>query len=227
MACIHIVEDDASIRELIRVTLQSGGFEAHVFESGEDFLAGYPANKEKIDLILLDIMLLGIDGLEVFRRLQNMGSSIPVIFLTAKNTEIDKVTGLDMGADDYIAKPFGVLELIARVNATLRRTQKAHAADLKTGVLKMDLSRRKVYVNGKAVDLTYKEFEMLRYFVLNEEIVLTRDQFLNKIWDVETDIETRTVDMHVKTLRAKLGAAGKYIKTVRSVGYVFSAAEVE
>jgi two-component system alkaline phosphatase synthesis response regulator PhoP len=226
MACIHIVEDDASIRELIRVTLQSGGFEVNAFGSGEDFLAGYPANKEKIDLILLDIMLLGMDGLEVFRRLQNMGSSIPVIFLTAKNTEIDKVTGLDMGADDYIAKPFGVLELIARVNATLRRT-KTHAADLKTGLLKMNLPKRKVYVNGKAVDLTYKEFEMLRYFVLNKEIVLTRDQFLDKVWDVETDIETRTVDMHVKTLRSKLGAAGKYIKTVRSVGYVFSSAEVE
>jgi len=226
MAVIHVVEDDASVRELIRVTLQSGGFEAKTFASGEDFLEDYSAGNVEADLILLDIMLPGIDGLEVFRRLQKSGTVAPVIFLTAKNTEIDKVTGLDMGADDYIAKPFGVLELIARVKAALRRRRKRQPAAMKAGLVTIDISKRKVCVDESTIELTYKEFEMLRYFMLNEGIVLTRDQFLNQIWNVETEIETRTVDMHVKTLRAKLGPASGYIKTVRNVGYLFSASEV-
>ncbi|HBU12662.1 MAG TPA: DNA-binding response regulator [Clostridiales bacterium] len=223
MAVIHVVEDDASVRELIRVTLQSGGFDVRAFASGEDFLASH---NNEADLILLDIMLPGIDGLAVLKRLQNMGCEIPVILLTARNTEIDKVTGLDMGASDYIAKPFGVLELIARVKAALRRTHKP-SDEIQAGIVSLNLSKRKAYVNGLAATLTYKEFEMLHLFMRNEGIVLTRDRFLDKIWGVETGIETRTVDVHIKTLRAKLGAAGKYIKTVRNVGYVFSPAEVE
>jgi two-component system alkaline phosphatase synthesis response regulator PhoP len=227
MAHIHIVEDDASVRELICCTLGSAGFKTTSYESGEAFLDAYASAERDIDLVLLDIMLPGMDGLTVFKKLKSLGCKSPVIFLTARNTEIDKVVGLDMGADDYISKPFGVLELIARVKAALRRTRKDQPADLRSGCIKMDIAKRRVYADGTGIDLTFKEFEMLRYFMLNEGIVLSRDQFLNKIWNTSTEIETRTVDMHVKTLRAKLGGAGSYIKTVRNVGYVFSLTEVD
>lgn len=225
MALIYIVEDDASVRELIRYTLQSAEFEVQAFESGENFLQAMEEAKDRVELVLLDIMLPGISGLEVFGKLQSAGYKIPVIFLTAKNTEIDKVTGLEMGADDYIAKPFGVLELIARVKAALRRTHGHKTTDLRAGIVRMNLAKRKAYVAEQEVPLTYKEFEMLHYLMANEGIVLSREQFLNRIWDAAGSIETRTVDMHIKTLRAKLGQAGACIKTVRSVGYLFSSTE--
>ncbi len=221
MALIHIVEDDNSVRELICCALKSAGFEVESFASGEDFLSARGSGATP-GLLLLDIMLPGMDGLTLFSRIKNEGPIPPVIFLTAKNSEIDKVTGLNMGADDYIAKPFGVLELIARVNASLRRVGRGNAGGLAAGAIKMDLDGRKVSVYGEAAGLTYKEFEMLRLFMQNPNVVISRDSFLNSIWGVEAQIETRTVDMHVKTLRAKLKSAGSYIKTVRNVGYEFS-----
>ena len=220
MAHIVIVEDDASVRELIRCTLSSAGFETEAYESAESFLEGFESREKSPQLLLLDIMLPGMDGTELFRRLKNAGAEIPAIFLTAKNTEIDKVTGLEMGADDYIAKPFGVLELIARVKAVLRRAVK-DTDHLCAGLVRLDVAGRSVRVGEEKVALTYKEFEMLRCFMQNKGIVLTRDKLLNEIWGVEADIETRTVDMHVKTLRKKIGPAGGYIKTVRGVGYEF------
>ncbi len=221
MGHICIVEDDASVRELICCTLRSAGFEYKAYENGESFLADYETERAEVELALLDIMLPGMDGLEVFRIMRNMEPGARAIFLTAKDTEIDRVTGLDLGADDYLGKPFGVLELIARVKAVLRRSQRTEGGELKAGVISMDAASRKVYVSGEKAELTYKEFEVLRYLMQNEGIVLSRDSFLSNIWGVDVEIETRTVDMHIKTLREKLGAAGKYIKTVRSVGYEF------
>ena len=176
--------------------------------------------------ILLDIMLPGIDGFETLRRLREKEDfAVPVIFLTARTTEVDKVSGLNQGADDYITKPFGVLELIARVNAVIRRagqrTGKPGTQAMEQGGLVMDTTGHILYVDGKKTELTYKEFEMLRYFMKNAGMVLTREMLLNKIWGIEADIETRTVDMHIKTLRKKLGRCGDYIKTVRGVGYRF------
>lgn len=221
MALIHIVEDDVSVRELICCTLDSAGFEVEAFESSEEFLARDGGDEP--DLLLLDIMLPGMDGTGLLDLLRRRGVDTPAIFLTAKNTEIDKVTGLNMGADDYISKPFGVLELIARVKAVMRRAKKGAAGgELRAGAIKMDVGGRKVYVDGTAIELTYKEFEMLRHFMDNPNVVISRDNFLSSIWGVDTQIETRTVDMHVKTLRAKLGRAGGYIKTVRNVGYEFA-----
>lgn len=221
MAHICIVEDDASVRELICCTLRSAGFEYKSYESGEAFLKEYASEKKNVELVLLDIMLPGMNGYEVLEKIRNMGGDTKVIFLTAKDTELDKVAGLDMGADDYVGKPFGVLELIARVKAVLRRTVKAGNTTLQAGILKIDTAARKVYVNLQRVELTYKEFELLHYMMTNEGIVISRDSFLSRIWGVDADIETRTVDMHIKTLREKLGVAGSYIKTVRGIGYEF------
>lgn len=223
MAYIAVVEDDASVRELILCTLRSAGFAVEAYERGEDFLEQY-GKREEPDAILLDIMLPGIDGFEIFRRLSSQsGFDSPVIFLTARTTEVDKVSGLNLGADDYITKPFGVLELIARVNAVIRRcgrsAQPQQAIEL--GGLKMDISAHTLYVDGEKTELTYKEFEILYYFMRNPSLVLTREMLLNEIWGIDTDIETRTVDMHIKTLRQKIGRCGKHIKTVRGVGYRF------
>lgn len=225
MAYIAVVEDDASVRELIVCTLKSAGFEVEPYACGEDFLKQYGEGQE-IQAILLDIMLPGIDGFEVFKRLnaQN-GFNIPVIFLTARTTEVDKVLGLDLGADDYITKPFGVLELIARVKAVIRRAKKDAANKgrqvLVFDGLEMDVAAHVVHVDGKKTDLTYKEFEVLRYLMCNAKMVLTREMLLDEIWGIDMDIETRTVDMHIKTLRQKIGRCGDYIKTVRGVGYRF------
>ncbi|MEG2624849.1 MAG: response regulator transcription factor [Christensenella sp.] len=224
MAYIAVVEDDAAVRELIVCTLKSADFDTRAYECGEEFLKDYAANAQP-QVILLDIMLPGIDGFEVFKRLNAQeGFNVPVIFLTARTTEIDKVSGLNAGADDYITKPFGVLELIARVKAVMRRSQKASTEKLSimtAGELKLDIIEHTLYVNGEKTELTYKEFELLRYFMKNAKIVLTREMLLNEIWGIDADIETRTVDMHIKTLRQKIGRCGEYIKTVRGVGYRF------
>ncbi len=222
MPYIGIIEDDDSVRELIRCTLLSAGFETLVYESAELFLEDLKQQENNFSLLMVDIMLPGMSGIEMFKRLKNAGVTIPVIFLTAKNTEIDKVTGLEMGAEDYISKPFGVLELIARVKVVLRRAVNTKNSDmLKAGIIRLDVASHSVYVNEEKVTLTYKEFEMLKYFMKNEGIVLTRDKILNEVWNIDADIETRTVDMHIKTLRQKIGEASNYIKTIRSVGYEF------
>lgn len=217
---IFCVEDDGNIRELVVYTLETTGFEARGFEDGASF---FKALAEKLpELILLDIMLPGTDGMEVLKKLKMSArtKNIPVIMLTAKGTEYDKVMGLDAGADDYVTKPFGMMELISRIKAVLRRTRKKTEMDRnKIGGICMDKKKHEVTVNGAAVALTLKEFELLRLLMENRNIVLTRDRLLEEIWGYDFDGETRTVDVHVRTLRQKLGAEGERIETVRGVGY--------
>lgn len=223
---IYLVEDDNNIRELVIYTLNSTGFEAAGFERPSEF---YAALKEKLpELILLDIMLPEEDGLSILERLkrQDRTRDIPVIMLTAKGSEIDKVKGFEKGADDYIAKPFGMMELVARVKARLRgRTAVKEQSEYTVGPLYVCPDKHIVTVNGKSTALTLKEFEMLCMLLKNRNVVLTRDQILNKIWGYSFDGESRTVDVHVRTLRQKLGEAGDLIETVRGIGYKISGEE--
>ena len=217
---IYCVEDDAGIRELVVYTLQNTGMEARGFADGTALFSAL--RNEKPDLILLDIMLPGEDGISILRRLRSLPdtAAFPVILLTAKNTEYDKVIGLDSGADDYIPKPFGMMELVSRVRALLRRTEPEQRADTcDAGPIHVDLNRHMVTVDGNAVTLTFKEFELLCYLMENKGMVLTRDQLLSKIWGYDFDGETRTVDVHIRTLRQKLGEASRCIETIRGVGY--------
>ena len=217
---IYLVEDDNSIRELVIYTLQTTGFEAKGFACAKDFWN--EMKKEEPSLVLLDIMLPDEDGLSILRKLRDSGhtSRLPVIMLTAKGTEYDKVIGLDSGADDYIPKPFGMMELISRVKALLRRTEPERRGGIRTlGSVTVNLDKHTVTVKDEPVALTYKEFELLCYLMENEGIVLTRDQLLSKIWGYDFDGETRTVDVHIRTLRQKLGSASGYIETIRGVGY--------
>jgi len=218
---IYLVEDDDSIRELVSYTLRSTGFETQGFACAKDFWEAVRA--ELPSLVLLDIMLPDEDGLSILRRLRDNArtSKLPVIMLTAKGTEYDKVVGLDAGADDYIPKPFGMMELVSRVRALLRRAEPAQVRPvrLQIGPIEADLEKHTVKVNGAPVTLTYKEFELLVYLMENEGIVLTRDRLLSKLWGYDFDGETRTVDVHIRTLRQKLGVASVYIETVRGVGY--------
>lgn len=221
MRLIYCVEDEAGIRELITLALSTADFEVKGFE---DAAAFYAEMKIRFpDLILLDLMLPKIDGMTILKELKNNSEykSIPVIILTAKSLEIDKVKGLESGADDFITKPFGVLELLARVKAVLRRTEKKTEEEVKYKDLAMDYSKRTLHYMDKPVLLTYKEFELLHYLMLNKGIVLSRDKILQEIWGYDYEGETRTVDMHIKTIRQKLEAAGctNYIATVRSAGY--------
>lgn len=217
---IYCVEDERNIRELIVYTLESSGFQAKGLCDGEEL---YAALEKKLpDLILLDIMLPGEDGMSILKQLKEdeRTGDIPVIMVTARGAEYDKVLGLDSGADDYIAKPFGMMEFVARVKAVLRRrTPKVTANELGTGNLRVLIDQHKVLVEDVPVELTLKEFEMLRYLLENKGIVLTRDQLLTHIWGYDFDGETRTVDVHVRTLRQKLGDAGHLVETVRGVGY--------
>lgn len=223
---IYLVEDDNNIRELVIYTLNSTGFEATGFERPSEF---YAALKEKLpELILLDIMLPEEDGLSILERLkrQDRTCDIPVIMLTAKGSEIDKVKGFEKGADDYIAKPFGMMELVARVKARLRgRTAAKEQSEYTVGPLYVCPDKHIVMVNGKSTALTLKEFEMLCMLLKNRNVVLTRDQILNKIWGYSFDGESRTVDVHVRTLRQKLGEAGDLVETVRGIGYKISGDE--
>lgn len=217
---IYLVEDDNNIRKLITYTLNSNGMETKGFARPSEF---WQSMKEKLPrLILLDIMLPEEDGLEILKKIRSTSSTqrIPVIMLTAKSAEYDKVIGLDMGADDYIPKPFGMMELISRIKAVLRRTDPEQNADVFThGDLVVSVSRHEVTVNGEPVTLTLKEFELLCTLLKNRGIVLTRDRLLNEIWGYSFDGESRTVDVHVRKLRQKLGTAGECIETVKGVGY--------
>ena len=223
MQRIFCVEDDESIRELILYALKSGGYEATGFENGEEM---WKEIKENVpDLILLDIMLPSENGFAILKKLKEKIDlkSIPVIMLTAKTSEVDKVRGLDLGADDYISKPFGVMELLSRIRAVLRRSGNDNESNLSIAGISINSEKRKVTVNGNDCVLTFKEFELLHYLIKNNGIVLSREKILSKIWGFDFEGESRTVDMHIKTLRQKLSEAGadNVIKTVRSVGYKF------
>ena len=218
---IYLVEDDDSIRELVLYTLHTTGFEAEGFRNAADFWQAL--EKELPQLVLLDIMLPDEDGLHILKRLRAGAETadLPVMMLTAKSSEYDRVVGLDSGADDYLPKPFGMMELVSRVRALLRRAAKPAAEDklFTAGSLAVDVKRGAVTVDGEPVILTYKEFELLCYLLENRGVVLSRDQILTKIWDYNYSGETRTVDVHIRTLRQKLGDAGALIETVRGVGY--------
>ncbi len=227
MQKIYCVEDDESVRELVIYALQSSGFEAMGFLSAEDF---FPVLKTNVpDLILLDIMLPGIDGVEILKEIRKNTKTqhVPVIMLTARGSEYDKITGLDNGADDYVTKPFGVMELIARIKAVLRRSSKITSTEEKidsslsagSGLLVLNHDFHKVYVDNEEVFLTLKEFELLYYLLKNKNIVISRDKIMDEVWDYNYAAETRTVDVHIKTLRHKLGKASKLIETIRGVGY--------
>ena len=221
MSLIYIVDDDVNIRERERYALKNSGFEVQEFECGKELHKAI--EKHVPNLILLDIMLPNEDGLDILTELRNQKATkkVPIIMVTAKTTELDKVKGLDLGADDYMTKPFGVMELISRVKALLRRTEDiAETPILTNGEIVIDMDKRSVKVNGNSCELTYKEFELLKMLLLNRGIVLTRDKIMDQVWGFEYEGESRTVDMHIKTLRQKLGTAGSAIKTVRNVGYM-------
>ena len=240
---IWCVEDDASIRDIEVYALQSTGFEAKGFEDGQAFWNAL--QEEMPELVVLDVMLPGLDGIELLRRMKSSPalSSIPVVMATAKGAEYDKIQGLDLGADYYLTKPFGVMELVSCVKAVLRRCQMqapahllqsggisvdldAHTVtangqrvELTFGDIKMDLDEHTVAVGGQRIALTYKEFELLRLFLQHPGMAFTRDQLMEKVWGTDYYGETRTIDMHIRTLRQKLGPCGEHIATVRGVGY--------
>ena len=217
---IYCVEDDDNIRELVKYTLETTGLKARGFAEGSAFMEALAFDTP--ELILLDIMLPGDDGLELLKKLKSSPKtkSIPVIMVTAKGTEYDKVIGLDSGADDYVTKPFGMMELVSRIKAVLRRSGKVEdRIDMELSGVRMDIKKHEVTVDGKQIALTLKEFELLEKLMRNQGIVLTRDQLLTEIWGYDFDGETRTVDVHIRTLRQKLGTKGEIIQTVRGVGY--------
>lgn len=217
---IYYIEDDVNIRELVIYALKSSGFQAAGFENAKEFYKGL--NSIVPDMVLLDVMLPDEDGIQVLKKLKKDADlkKIPVIMLTAKSSEYDKVVGLDLGADDYITKPFGVMELVSRVKAVLRRSQKADKSDVaESDGIALDRRRHLVTVDGQAVELTHKEFELLDYLMCNKGIVLTREQLLDTVWNTDYEGESRTVDVHIGSLRQKLGEKGQMIVTVRGVGY--------
>lgn len=220
MALIYIVEDDESIREIETIALKNSNYIVSAFENAKEF---YKKLDELVpDLILLDVMLPDESGYDIVRKLRKRPATqdIPIIMVTAKTTEMDMIKGLDGGADDYIKKPFSIMELITRVKALLRRTAKEEPKLLKLDDLVIDHERHVVTVNNEPVDLTYKEYKLLRLLMGSQGIVMTREVIMRSVWDTDFEGETRTVDMHIKTLRHKLGDYGSRIKTVRNVGYV-------
>ena len=219
---IYIVEDDAEIRELEVYALKSSGFESKSFDSGKNL--DEEIKVQVPDLFILDIMLPGEDGLSILKRLraQENTKNVPIIMLTAKSSELDKVKGLDLGADDYIAKPFGILEFVSRVRALLRRSgnmKSEESVKITLGEIVLDSGTREVLVSGNSVELTYKEYELLKLLISHPGLVYSRQQILEKIWGIDFKMDTRTVDMHIKTLRQKLGEQGSVIQTIRNVGY--------
>lgn len=217
---IYCVEDDDSIRELMLYTLKASGFQGQGFSEAESFWQALV--KEKPELVMLDVMLPGEDGISILKKLRDNGATadIPVIMATAKGTEYDKVLGLDSGADDYLAKPFGMMEMVSRIKAVLRRSKSEPASKLLSfGGVSMDPEQHLLMVDGQRLELPLKEFELLRLFMENPGMVFSRDRLLSSVWDTDYMGETRTVDVHISSLRTHLGEWGKAIHTVRSVGY--------
>ena len=216
---IYIVEDDSSIRELEKYALLNSGFTVEGFDNSKELYNALGTNLPV--LIILDIMLPGEDGLNILKKIRQTPNYkyIPVIMVTAKTSEIDAVKGLDMGADDYITKPFGVMELISRIKAVLRRTQTQKVNTVSLDEITIDEERHIVYINGEQVELTYKEYEILKLLIINKGIVLTRDRLMENIWGYDFEQGNRTVDVHIQSLRKKLGPSGDHIKTICHVGY--------
>ena len=220
MASIYIVEDDSNIREIETIALKNSGHMVHAFETAKEF---YRKVEERVpDLVLLDVMLPDESGYDIVKKLRKNPATkkLPVIMVTAKTQEIDMIKGLDDGADDYIKKPFSIMELISRVKALLRRTNAEETKILQLDELKIDHERHTVYVSDNLVELTFKEYELLRLLVSNVGVVMSRENIMIHVWGTDFEGESRTVDMHIKTLRQKLGDTGARIKTVRNVGYV-------
>ena len=220
MALIYVVEDDENIREIETIALKNSNYLVKSFGRASEF---YRALDDILpDLVLLDVMLPDENGCDIVKRLRSQSATkrLPVIMVTAKTSEMDMVKGLDDGADDYIKKPFSVMELLSRVKALLRRSTEETAQQLRVGDIQLDNARRTVLAQGKSVELTYKEYELLRYLMINAEMVLSRESIMRFVWGTDFEGETRTVDMHIKTLRQKLGPCGHQIGTVRNVGYV-------
>ena len=221
MALIYIVEDDQNIREIESFALKNSGYTIMDFECAKDF---YHQLAEKVpDCILLDIMLPDEDGLEILKKIRSIPDTrkVPIMMITAKTTELDKVKGLDLGADDYITKPFGIMELISRVKALLRRSMNMEDEKFQSaGDIFLDGEKHMVYVKDEPVDLTFKEYELLKLLIQNQGIVMSRDVIMERIWGIDFEGESRTLDVHIKTLRQKLKNAGTLIKTVRNVGYM-------
>lgn len=227
MALIYIVEDDQSIQEIERMALKNSNYMVQVYDRASSF---YKQMEEIIpDLVLLDIMLPDEDGYQIVRKLRNNPRTrrVPVIMITAKTSEMDMLKGLDDGADDYIRKPFSVMELLSRVRALLRRSQQTVPEQLVVGKILLDHEKHTVVAGDQNVTLTLKEYELLRYLMVNEGIVLSRDAIMSSVWGMDYEGESRTVDMHIKTLRQKLGDEGKQIRTIRGVGYSINKEQVE
>lgn len=220
MALIYIVEDDSSIREIETIALKNSNYMVCAFEKAKDFYK--KLDEITPDLVLLDIMLPDENGYDILKKLRNNPTTkrLPIIMVTAKTTEMDMIRGLDEGADDYIKKPFSIMELITRVKALLRRTETSEPKVLQLGNIMIDHERHMVFVDERQLELTFKEYELLRYLMTNPSVVLSREAIMRQVWGVEFEGESRTVDMHIKTLRQKLGEAGSRIRTVRNVGYV-------
>lgn len=219
MALIYVVEDDEDIREIEAVCLKNSGHEVVCFGCAADFFKKLDSILP--DLLILDIMLPDMDGNAIIKKLRSRTDTVklPIIMVTAKTTEMDMIKGLDNGADDYIKKPFSVMELITRVKALLRRCETDRGDSLALGEIEIDNISHRCFVKGKLIELTYKEYELLKYLIINAGMVLSRDQIMLSVWDTDFEGESRTVDMHIKTLRQKLGSAGEHIRTVRNVGY--------
>lgn len=224
MSLIYIVEDDRNIQEIENIALKNSGYQVEAFALAGEF---FEAVREKLpDLVLLDIMLPDMDGLQILEklRLDPAAKRLPIIMVTAKTTEIDKVRGLDMGADDYLTKPFGIMELISRVKALLRRMGDSGSEKIfSIGKVCLDEEKHRVTVEGKGCELTYKEYELLKLLMMNAGIVTSREEILEKVWGTDFEGESRTLDMHIKTLRQKLKESGSMIRTVRNVGYILEA----
>ncbi len=220
---IWCVEDDVSIRDIEVYTLEQTGFIAKGFGDGDSFWMELATTDELPELVILDIMLPGEDGVSLLTKIKasSRTKDIPVIMATAKSVEYDKIKSLDLGADDYLVKPFGMMEMVSRIKAVLRRCmpKKENKTKYVNGIIEMNVEEHTVLVDGKSVSLTYKEYEILKIFLMHPGMAYTRNQLLSEVWGIDSYGETRTVDMHIKTLRQKLGDGGRYITTVRNVGY--------